>query len=72
MEHAGMNTGGIVSTGKPHLIGEEGSHCPPFIEHTTDAGMLMPQPLFIEMEATEEKIEAVAKILRKAMHKEIE
>ena len=29
-------TGGIVSTGKPHLIGEEGSHCVPFIEHTTE------------------------------------
>ena len=65
-------TGGIVSTGKPHLIGEEGSHCPPFIEYTTDAGMLTPQPLFIEMEATEEEIAAVAEMLRKAMHKERE
>lgn len=60
-------TGGIVKPGKPHLIGEEGSHCPPFIEHTTDAGMLTPQPLFIEVEATEEEIAAVAEMLRKAM-----
>ena len=62
-----LATGGIVSTGKLHLIGEEGSHCVPFIEHTTDAGMLTPQPLFIAVEATEEEIAAVAEMLRKAM-----
>lgn len=66
-------TGGIVSPGKPHRIGDDCcSHCPPFIEHTTDAGMLTPQPLFIVKEATEEEIAAVAEMLRKAMHKERE
>lgn len=65
-------TGGIVKSGKPHVIGEEGSPCVPFPEHAIDAGMLTPQPLFIEMEATEEEIAAVAEMLRKAMHKERE
>ena len=67
-----LATGGIVSPGKPHVIGDEGSPCPPFPEHAIDAGMLTPQPFFFEVEASDEEVAAVVEMLRKAMYKERE
>ena len=73
-------TGGIISTGKPHVIGNEGSPCPPFpdSDYTLDTALMIPEIVDkVKSKAAGKSIDEQAEMLREELkiwgktHKEL-